>query len=148
MESAPGSTETLDIAQRFINALNQGDREGFTSYLAQDAVWHSAATGETENGRDDVSRNLFGYRGGFPDLHEEIFNAFAAGDQVAVETAVSGTYGGGEIPTIPGSGRHVNLQLCYILRVHNGKVVNLTTYMDYRTLMAQLDMIMAPTTTP
>src|ERR671927_1494646 len=109
MAAGTGPQDTLEIARQFIDALNQGDRERFTSYLDENAVWHSAATGEIENGRDDVSHNLFGYRGEFPDLHEEISNAFASGDLAAVETDVTGTYEGGEVPSDAGSARKVHL---------------------------------------
>ena len=148
MTEPPGSDHILEIARQLIDALNQGDQERFKSFLDPDAVWNSAATGEIENGPDDIARSLFSFRGTFPDLHEEVANAFASADHAALETVATGTYDGAVIPTIPGSGRHVNLQLCYIFRIHNGKIIKLTTYMDYRTLMVQLDMIMAPATGP
>jgi steroid delta-isomerase-like uncharacterized protein len=148
MTDLSGATDPLTIVEQFIDALNQGDRERFSSYLHPEAVWHSAATGEIENGRDDVARNLFGFRGGFPDLHEEITNAFASDDQAVLETVVTGTYDAAAIPNLPGSGRHVSLPLCYLLRVSDGKIIGITTYMDYRTLMVQLDMIMTPTGSP
>jgi steroid delta-isomerase-like uncharacterized protein len=135
----------LDIARHMIETMNKGDQEGLIALLAADAVWSSAATGETETGREDVARNLLSSRSTFPDLHEEVANAFASDGQVALETVVTGTYGGAVVPTIPGSGRHFNLLLCHILRVQSGKIVRMTSYSDYRTLMAQLDMIMTPT---
>jgi len=135
-----GNDDTLRVARDCIDALNEGDQERLKGDLAPDAVWHSAATGETIEGGDNVARNLFGYRGTFPDLHEEITNAFASGDQAVAETVVTGTYEGKNVPTIPGSGRRVTLPLCYLFRVQDGKVARITTYMDYRTLMAQLDM--------
>jgi steroid delta-isomerase-like uncharacterized protein len=140
----PDSTDPLDIARQVIDAMNKRDQEGFAALLAPDAVWNSAATGETETGREDVARNLLSYRATFPDLHEEIVNDFASGGQVALQTVVTGTYEGAVMPTVPGSGRHFNLQLCHILRVQDGKIVRMTSYSDYRTLMAQLDMIMPP----
>lgn len=148
MTGVPDSHDTLDIALQLIDALNQGDEERFKQYLHPDAVWHSAATGETEKGLDDVARNLFGFRGTFPDLHEEVSNAFATNDQAAVETIATGTYDGAVIPTMPSSGRHVTLQLCYLIRIRDGKIGNITTYMDYRTLMVQLDLIVSPTIRP
>ena len=148
MTAVPGSDDTLDITRQFIDALNEGDKIRFASFLDDAVLWHSAATDERVEGRGDVADNLFGYRNTFPDLHEEISNAFASGDQAAVETVVTGTYGGTVVPTIAGSGQHVRMQLCYLLRVRSGKIVQITTYMDYRTLMAQLDMIMSPATGP
>jgi steroid delta-isomerase-like uncharacterized protein len=131
--------QTLAVAREIIEALNAGDRERFSACLTADAVWHSAATGENHTGRDTVTRNLFGYRGTFPDLHEEIANAFASPDQAVIETVVTGTYDGKVIPTIPGSGARVNFPLCYLFRVSNGKIARVTTYVDYRTLLDQLE---------
>jgi steroid delta-isomerase-like uncharacterized protein len=144
MSVMPDSENTLDIARQFIDVMNKGDQEAFAALLAPQAVSYSVATGETDTGWEDVARNLLSYRRTFPDLHEEIANAFASGDQAAIETVVTATYDGVVILTIPGSGSRVNLQACHILRVQDSKIVNITTYADYRTLMGQLDMIMTP----
>jgi steroid delta-isomerase-like uncharacterized protein len=137
------SQNTLRVARDCIEALNQGDKERLKANLAPDAVWHSAATGETIEGGDNIARNLFGYRGTFPDLHEEITNAFASEDQAVAETMVTGTYEGTAVPTIPGSGKHITFPLCYLFRVQAGKVARITTYMDYRTMMSELDMLIS-----
>ena len=139
-----GSTATLDVARRFVDALNQGDKEALLGLLSQEAVWYSVASGEIDHGRADTALNLLAFRGSFPDLHEEISNAFSDGHQVALETVATGTYDGKAFPTISGSGRHVTVKLCYILRVRDGLIGEITTYMDYRSLMVQLDMIMTP----
>lgn len=135
-----GSQEALRLARECIDALNQGKKEKLVARLAPDAVWHSAATGETFDGGDTIALNLFGYRATFPDLHEEITNAYASADQATIETIVTGTYDGTVVPTVPGSGKHIRLPLCYLFRVQDGKITAITTYMDYRTMMAQLDM--------
>src|SRR5947209_5334743 len=85
---------TVRVARACIDALNEGDEARLQATLAPDAIWHSAATGETMTGSEDVARNLYGYRGSFPDLREEITNAFASPEQAAIETLVTGTYDG------------------------------------------------------
>lgn len=131
--------ETLRVARECIDALNQGDEPRLLATLAPQAVWHSAATGETFTGRQDIARNLLGYRGTFPDLHEEVTNAFASPEQATLETLVTGTYGGTVVPAIPGTGKRISLPLCYLFLVQDGEITTITTYMDYRTMMAQLD---------
>lgn len=133
--------ETLQIACDAIDALNKGDEDRLKSHLADDAIWNSAATGETYTGPHAIAMNMLGFRNAFPDLNEQIINSFSAGDQAAIETLVTGTYDGKIIATIPGSGDHIKLPLCYLIRVRDGKIANMTTYMDYRTLMSQLDML-------
>jgi steroid delta-isomerase-like uncharacterized protein len=144
MTQGANKHDPATVASEFITALSQGDREAFTSFLDADVEWHSAGTGETERSRETVALNLFSYRNTFPDFNEEMTNLFASDDQVAVESLVTGTYDGAVVPTVPGSGRHVRLPICYILRVRDGKITHITTYLDYRTLMAQLDLIAVP----
>ncbi|MDQ2744295.1 MAG: ester cyclase [Chloroflexota bacterium] len=135
--------DTLGIACDAIDALNHGDEDRLKAHLADDAVWISAATGETYTGPTAIASNMLGFRNAFPDLNEAITNSFAADDQAAIETMVTGTYDGKAMTTIPGSGDHIKLPICYLVQIQNGKIAKMTTYMDYRTLMTQLDMLVS-----
>jgi steroid delta-isomerase-like uncharacterized protein len=133
--------DILQLARDAIDALNQGDEDRFKAHVSADAVWRSAATGETSQGPDAITVSMFGYRSTFPDFNEQIVNAFADGQHVAIETLATGTYEGRRIPTVPGSGDRIELPVCYIMEIREGQITRLTAYMDYRTLMAQLEML-------
>jgi predicted ester cyclase len=80
------------------------------------------------------------YRSAFPDWCEEIVDVVAEGDKVVGRFKCSGTHRG-EMTGIPPTGRHMEVDEVYFLRVENGKFVEFWGLEDNLTRMRQLGLL-------
>jgi ketosteroid isomerase-like protein len=74
----------------------------------------------------------------FPVIRAEVTNAFATEDQVTLEGIVRGTNTSSRnLPTgaIPATGRGIELRMCHVFQIRNGKIVSFHTYYDMTTLL-------------
>jgi len=78
-----------------------------------------------------------GLRAAFPDLRATIDQVFASGDWVAARITWTGT-NTGEFMGQPPTGKAVSLTELEIVRVENGRIVDLRQLADMASLMAQL----------
>ena len=77
------------------------------------------------------------FRAGFPDLRADIEEVFAVGDWVAARLAWSGT-NTGELFGQPPTGASVTITELEIVRVEDGRIVELRQLADIGSLMSQL----------
>lgn len=76
-------------------------------------------------------------RAGIPDLRAAIEEIFASGDWVAAKVTWSGTQTG-EFLGLPASGNAFSVSEFEIVRVEDGRIVDLRSVIDVGDLMAQL----------
>jgi predicted ester cyclase len=78
-----------------------------------------------------------GFLAGFPDLRATIDEIFAAGDWVAARLTWAGT-NTGELFGQPPTGKPMSITELEIVRIQDGKIVDLRNAFDSQTLAAQL----------
>jgi steroid delta-isomerase-like uncharacterized protein len=131
------------IAETFYEAFNARDFERAAKLVADDAEILNVPTGQTLRGPEGYCAMDQGWLDAFPDGKIEV-TSVAAGDDgiVAVEFIGRGTHDGplampgGELaPT----GRPVELHLCDVFRIVDGKVVSYRSYYDALSLLQQLE---------
>ncbi len=140
------------LARSLIDLYN--DRQSDPAWLekslaafAADAETFDAPSGATLRGPEGYKRLTLFFKEALPDGREEVTNAFATEDQVVLESIVRGTNTGSwNLPTgaIPGRGRSIELRVCHVFQIRNGKIVSNHTYYDMTTLLEQFDL--APAT--
>lgn len=108
--------EALKVAQAVFEAFNAHDWKKMESLYADDVEmidpsFEGVRKGKT--GMTDFYRSV-------PDIHDDIRNIFASGNQVVIEFVSTGTT----------DGQAFQLAICTVLTVQNGKVVKDHTYYD------------------
>ena len=125
------SEENKAMVRRLVEAINGGD-EG----AAVEELFAPRAARRV--------RRLFAeFRAAFPDWHEEVVQLVAEGDTVAGRFRCSGTHLGeflGEAPT----GRHMEMEEVFLLRVEDGLFVEFWALEDSLGRMRQLGLLPPP----
>ena len=144
--------ENVALARSLIDLYN--DRQSDPAWLdkslvafAADAESLDAPSGATLRGPDGYKRLMLFFKEALPDCREEVTNAFATGDQVVLESSVRGANTGSRnlaTGAIPAWGRSIELRVCHVFQIRNGKIVSHHTYYDMTTLLEQFDL--APAT--
>ena len=85
------------------------------------------------------------FREAFPDLKAEIHDLVQEGDVVSTWVTYQGTHRG-EFAGVPGSDRPIRIAGWDLIRVEDGKIVEITSFCDIFTLMNQIGAL--PTVAP
>ncbi len=80
------------------------------------------------------------FLGAFPDLHVTVEDLIAEGDKIVGRVTLTGTHLG-ELMGIPATGKKVSFSEILIVRISNGKVVELSEVADTMSMMQQLGVI-------
>jgi ketosteroid isomerase-like protein len=119
----------VDVLKNLYDTFGRGDIPSVLGSMAPDIHWHQAESnpympsGEAWVGPDAVLNNLFMKLGaewdGFS-VHPKTFHS--AGDSVIVEARYSGTY--------KATGKSMDMQVCHVWDVRDGKVTRFQQYVD------------------
>lgn len=121
-----GLAENKQVVQTFYDTAGRGDMKGCFDQLADDVAWTNIGTTKysgTFVGKEDLSTKLLGPLFGLLEggITSTIHNMIAEGDFVAVQ--LSGR-------AITRSGRPYNNTYCQVFRVRDGKIRDVTEYLD------------------
>ena len=109
--------------------------------FAADAEVIDVPSGTTLHGPDGYKRLVLFFAEAFPDSRTKLTNAFATEDQVTLEFTSRGT-STGPLPlpsgALPATGSSIELRLCQVMQIRNGKIVRFHTYYDMMTMLEQL----------
>ena len=128
-------SENKERVQQIFAALSQGDSRPFVDALGDDIRWTITGSSEwsrTYDGKDAVQRELLGpLFGQFADRYTAEASRFIAEDDyVVVEFR-------GRVMTK--RGQPYNNTYCYIFRLADGKVAEITEYLDTQLVATVLD---------
>ena len=84
--------------------------------------------------------DIYAFLGAFPDLHVTVEDLIAEGDKIVGRVTLTGTHQG-ELMGIPATGKKVSFSEILIVRISNGKVVELSEVADTMSMMQQLGVI-------
>lgn len=126
------TTENKRIVQSFYDAANRGDTEGFMGKLDDDITWTNIGSTKfsgTFTGKSDLTGKLLGPVFGQlkAGIAATVHNVIAEGDFVAVQLS-------GRSETK--DGRPYNNTYCQIFRLREGRIVQVTEYMDTELVTA------------
>lgn len=130
--------QTLAVVRDVFEAFQAHDLDAFRALLADDAVLRDPSSDEVQRGPDAIVAAVKVVLDAIPDLHPTVENLFASGERAAAEVVRTGTHTGElKLPsgTVPPTGREVRLPESIFLRVRDGKVVSMTTYVDRMHVM-------------
>ena len=125
------------IVQRiYADGWNKGNEAAIDEILASD-LKHEPFFPDWPTGAASFKRLVRLWRTAFPDLHEEVVEMIAEGDQVASRIRISGTHRG-EFYGLGGAGRSFSIYGGEMFRLRDGKVVEYAYSEDVLGLFTQL----------
>jgi len=119
--------ENKAMVRRLLEAINTANMD------VVDELYAPELAGQAKQG-------FTAFRSAFPDWREELVDVVAEGDKVVGRFKCSGTHRG-EMMGIPPTGRHMEVDEVYFLRVENGKFVEFWGVADNFTRMRQLGLL-------
>ncbi len=132
------------VRREFEEMLNQGGNlDAAAEIYAPNYVAHAATYGDIE-GIEGAKQSAAAYRQTFPDLRTTIEDMVAEGDKVVVRYRGSGTHEGATEAFGPPTGKRMEITGITILRLSEGKIVEVWTNFDALGMMQQLGMIPEP----
>jgi steroid delta-isomerase-like uncharacterized protein len=131
------------LIQRFLaDVLNghHGDHAG--RYFAEDAQFHAGTVG-TVTGRDNVAGLLTAVVTTIPDLHAELEDIRADGNEVLVRLVVTGTLKG-DLLGLHASGQHLRWDAIDLYRIDHGKISHEWAAEDFTAILNDTGTYKAP----
>ena len=119
--------ENKAMVRRLLEAINTGNMD------VMDELFTPEVAGQAKQG-------FTAFRSAFPDWREEIVEVVAEEDKVVGRFKCSGTHRG-EMMGIAPTGRHMEVDEVYFLRVENGKFVEFWGLEDYLSRIRQLGLL-------
>lgn len=137
------STEdNKQLARRFVEEWNRGNREGVYAFFSPDFVAHNPQPGEEPN-TEGTKRFLGWFFDAFPDSHLTLENLVAEGDLVAEQGILTGTHQGSFLG-IPPTGKKVRVAYFDVHRFKDGKIIEGWHLEDTAGLLRQIGAMPAP----
>ena len=130
-----------EVAQGALDAWNNRDFDRMRDLMHPEYTY-TGPDGREQKGPEAGMAVAHMFADAFPDGRVEILNTKEAGDTAVVEFVGRGTHGG-DLMGIAPTGRPVNIPICEVLEVRDGKIYREREYMDMATMMAQLGVMPA-----
>ena len=131
-----------DIHRQILDAWNRRDWDTFRSLLHPDYRYIGPEGKElvgTEAGLNLAKM----YANAFPDGKIEIKNVFVAGTTAVCEFVARGTHKG-DLKGVAPTGKRVEINVCNVMEVRDGKAYREREYMDMLTMMVQVGAVKPP----
>ena len=135
--------------QKGTDTFNAHDIDGFTSVLAEDAVYQ-APGGMRGQGKAACARFFAGWWDAFPDARVDVHAVHIAGDIAVEEGTFTGTHHGtlrSPAGDIAATGRPIAVHYIHVLRYRDGKHVSFNLLFDRLQMLEQLGLMPAPAPT-
>ena len=135
------SIDTKAVASRFYEILGAHDLGALDEVCSPQMRGHAGAGHDLAEFRASVG----GFIAAFPDLRIDVRHLVAEDDMVSTWVTYEGTHHG-EFAGVPASGRQIKIAVWDLMRISDGRIVELTEYCDLFALMNQIGAL--PTATP
>ncbi len=137
-------SDPATIAREYLEAWNRRDWETFRGVLHA-GYSYTGGDGQTQKGPEAGLAVGQMFANAFTDGKIELRKISVAGDIAVVEFIARGTHDG-DLMGIAPTGRQMELPVCTVLEVRDGKILAEREYMDMLHLMQQLGVAPAPAT--
>jgi steroid delta-isomerase-like uncharacterized protein len=134
-------TTEKQAVRRFYELVNAGSPERFDEICSPELKGHAGAGASLA----DLKNNVASFIEPFPDLAAELRHLVQEGDVVSVWISYTATHQA-DFAGVPASGRKVKFAAWDLVRVRDGKIVEITQYCDLFTIMSQIGAL--PTAAP
>lgn len=136
--------DPASIARDFLESFNRRDFDHMRS-LFHDGYSYTAGDGVRHDGTEAGMVSPQTYAAAFPDVKLEIKSIHVAGSTAAVEFVARGTHQG-DLMGIAPTGRKIEMPVCTVLDIRDGKIGAEREYYDVAHMMQQLGVMPAAAT--
>ncbi|MDO8614487.1 MAG: ester cyclase [Dehalococcoidia bacterium] len=137
-------SDAASIARELIDAWNRRDFARYRQLLHSDYSY-TGGDGQTQKGPEAGLAVAQMYATAFPDAKSDVQRIHAAGDVAIAEFIARGTHQG-DLMGIAPTGRRVEVPICNVIEVRDGKVYAEREYFDVMHMMQQLGVVPAAAT--
>ncbi|MEX0666100.1 MAG: ester cyclase [Acidimicrobiia bacterium] len=129
------------LAKRFNDeVMSKGNFDTIDEIVAEDFVEHQELPPGVPPGRAGLHAFVKMFRDAFPDLKVETVSAVVEGDEVWMQSLLTGTHKG-ELAGVPATGKKVSVAMFDRVKVRDGKAVEHWGVADDMGMMTQLGVI-------
>lgn len=132
---------TKTVARSFYDAVTSGRSDALDEVCAPGLVGHAGAGANLS----DLKRSIGAFVTAFPDLRAEVRHLVAEGDTVSAWVTYTATHRA-PFAGVAATGAKVRFAGWDLMRIRDGRIVELTEYCDLFSLMNQMGAL--PTATP
>jgi steroid delta-isomerase-like uncharacterized protein len=132
----------VDIPRALVDGFNSRDFSKTLSVLSDDVEWLDIPSQSLYRGKEGYRQFDETWLKAFPDGKAEIINVITQGDRVVVEYVGRGTHMGpltGPMGVLRPTGRRVQLPMCDVMQIQDGKVIRGHTYYNAASVFQQLE---------
>ena len=135
--------EKARMVEEVLAAFNRHDLDYVANWHAESALHHQPNRPEPLRGREAIREDyLQSTWKPFPDFKFELDRAFGQDEWFCIQGTLTGTHQapieGSGGPRIPPTGKRINVPICFVVRVQEGKAVEVWEYNDQLAFLAQL----------
>jgi predicted ester cyclase len=137
------NNEMAQMVEEVIAAFNRQDLDYVANWHAEGAIHHQPNRPEPLCGREAIRED---YRQStwipFPDFKFELDRAFGQDEWFCIQGTLIGTHQasieGPDGESIPATGKKIHVPICFVVRVKDGKAVEVFEYNDQLGFLHQL----------
>jgi steroid delta-isomerase-like uncharacterized protein len=134
--------QVSEVHREFANAWNKRDFDRIRSLFHAEYTYTGGDGKEMQGGPDVGVSMARMYAAAFPDGSLEVKRVFTQGDTAIAEMIGRGTQKG-EFMGVPPPNRRVEISICNVIELRDGKVYREREYMDMLSIMNQLGIALA-----
>jgi ketosteroid isomerase-like protein len=131
------SEQNKAIVRRYFEEATQGNERAIDELLDADVVLHFPGSSGPVRGRAGYKNMIKAYRGGSPELVVKLVDMHEDGDTITVSWTATFRHSG-KFKDHPPTGKHGTITGRDIIRLRNGKIVEINDEVDFDALQSQL----------
>jgi steroid delta-isomerase-like uncharacterized protein len=138
-----GKGTMVELINKHLNDYNTSNWTEWKAALAPDVTYEEVPTRVKVKGPDEYMKATQRWKKAFPDSTGTMLDAIESedGSEIATEIEWKGTHTAaleGPMGTIPPTNKKVTVKATMMLRVRNGKIVDVRHFFDLLTILAQI----------
>jgi steroid delta-isomerase-like uncharacterized protein len=134
-------TPEKGVARRFYEIIGSGRLEDLEGVCSPDLVGHAGAGSDLA----ELKASISSFRAAFPDLEANVRYLVQEGELISAWLSYTATHEA-DFAGVSASGRRVKFAEWDLLRVRDGRIVEITQYCDLFTILSQIGAL--PTSAP
>ncbi|MFW9967916.1 MAG: ester cyclase [Candidatus Thorarchaeota archaeon] len=135
--------ENIKLVRRATEAYNNDGAKAFADYMDDSVLDYMPNGHEPLKGKDAFIEDNIAFAKIFTDLKAEITNIFGQDDWVCIQGIMTATHSGPFTlyngKQIPPTGKSIRIPISNVIKLKDGKIVEIHEYFDQMTFMTQLD---------
>ncbi|MFW9793918.1 MAG: ester cyclase [Candidatus Thorarchaeota archaeon] len=136
-------SENIELVKQALDAYNRDGTLGIAKFMDENVVDNFATGREPLKGKKAFVDDNIAFEKIFSNLRANIDNIFGQDDWVCVQGFMTGTHNGpftlNNGKQIPPTGKSIRIPICNVIKLKDGKIIELHEYFDQLSFMTQLE---------